>query len=269
MTLLVLGRIVASAGFGAVYATKRRASVEDSPKRREFLFLLLELSSSFGMASGPMLAGLFAYLLPRCAQRVYWRHHSYFGVRGRTDCCGGPAALQASAHVRCRVCHSFVLQGPPIVMIVLVLLLYLTRIESTDLDEPYFKEEQYFEEDKLARADEEPLAPQNGHDAEEEPRNGHGVHDAPAKPAGSLPPVWASASVTAACLAFGVGRNFLKFGFESAMVVVYDRQFGFSVDVAGARARKNVTCLPLLYAEGPEAVLSETVSLSPVCARRG
>ena len=47
------------------------------------------------------------------------------------------------------------------------------------------------------------------------------------------PPVWASAVVVASCLSFGVGRNFLKFGFESALVVVYDRQLGFSSGIAG------------------------------------
>ena len=54
-----------------------------------------------------------------------------------------------------------------------------------------------------------------------------------AEPHEVRPPVWASAVVVASCLSFGVGRNFLKFGFESALVVVYDRQLGFSSSIAG------------------------------------
>ena len=54
-----------------------------------------------------------------------------------------------------------------------------------------------------------------------------------AEPDEVRPPVWASAVVVASCLSFGVGRNFLKFGFESALVVVYDRQLGFSSGIAG------------------------------------
>ena len=54
-----------------------------------------------------------------------------------------------------------------------------------------------------------------------------------AEPHEVRPPVWASAVVVASCLSFGVGRNFLKFGFESALVVVYDRQLGFSSGIAG------------------------------------
>ena len=45
-----------------------------------------------------------------------------------------------------------------------------------------------------------------------------------------------AATVQLVCLIFGVTRNFLKFGFESAMVVVYDRQFFFSEGAAGVLA---------------------------------
>ena len=49
---LISTRIAMSLGFGAIYCTKRRAAVERDPRQREYLFLLLELASSSGMASG-------------------------------------------------------------------------------------------------------------------------------------------------------------------------------------------------------------------------
>jgi hypothetical protein len=50
------------------------------------------------------------------------------------------------------------------------------------------------------------------------------------------PSLFASAIVQISMLLFGVSRCFLKFGFESAMVVVYDRQFFYSPGVSGVIA---------------------------------
>mmetsp|Transcript_19364 Transcript_19364/g.49511 ORF Transcript_19364/g.49511 Transcript_19364/m.49511 type:complete len:358 (+) Transcript_19364:1-1074(+) len=60
------------------------------------------------------------------------------------------------------------------------------------------------------------------------PKAGEGgpVHEEP-------PSLRASVIVQVAMLLFGVSRNFLKFGFESAMVVVYDRQFYFTPGTSG------------------------------------
>eukprot|EP00964_Phaeocystis_antarctica_P155759 scaffold125080_cov45-Phaeocystis_antarctica.AAC.1 len=41
---------------------------------------------------------------------------------------------------------------------------------------------------------------------------------AAAATAAARPPLWVAATVQVTCLLFGVTRNFLKFGFESAMV---------------------------------------------------
>ena len=57
-------RVLMAFGFGAGYAAKRRAGIEPEPKRREYLFMLLELACSVGMASGPLLTGGLALLLP-------------------------------------------------------------------------------------------------------------------------------------------------------------------------------------------------------------
>ena len=65
---LISTRIAMSLGFGAIYCTKRRAAVERDPRQREYLFLLLELASSSGMASGPMLTGVMLLVLPTAWQ---------------------------------------------------------------------------------------------------------------------------------------------------------------------------------------------------------
>ena len=62
------------------------------------------------------------------------------------------------------------------------------------------------------------------------PGHGEGAHT-PAPP--STRDVAVAAVVQFAMLLFGVSRNFLKFGFESAMVVVYDRQLFFSPGASG------------------------------------
>ena len=66
--VLISTRIAMSLGFGAIYCTKRRAAVERDPRQREYLFLLLELASSSGMASGPMLTGAMLLVLPTAWQ---------------------------------------------------------------------------------------------------------------------------------------------------------------------------------------------------------
>ena len=61
---LLACRVIMALGFGAGYAAKRRAGFEPDPKRREYLFMLLELACSVGMACGPLLTGGMALLLP-------------------------------------------------------------------------------------------------------------------------------------------------------------------------------------------------------------
>ena len=68
------------------------------------------------------------------------------------------------------------------------------------------------------------------------PKGDPATPPSPPPPPPPPPPLWVSATVQSVCLLFGIGRNFLKFGFESAMVVVYDRQFGFSEGSAGVLA---------------------------------
>ena len=65
MFVLMLARVLMALGFGAIFVTKRRASVENNSPRRDYYFLLLELSSSLGLASGPLLTGAFVALLPK------------------------------------------------------------------------------------------------------------------------------------------------------------------------------------------------------------
>ena len=65
--LLMCARVAMALGFGAVYVTKRRAAVVTNDTQRDYYFLLLELSSSLGLASGPLITGTFVALLPRAA----------------------------------------------------------------------------------------------------------------------------------------------------------------------------------------------------------
>jgi MFS family permease len=198
--VLISTRIAMSLGFGAIYCTKRRAAVDRDPRQREYLFLLLELASSSGMASGPMLTGAMLLVLPTAWQS---------------------ATLLV-----------------PALVIMVATGVFLVGLLAMPIDVPLHP----------ASASDRALDPASGPtggsvSSEEDGTSQVGLvamPPGPTKPPAPevdpheiRPPVWASAVVVASCLSFGVGRNFLKFGFESALVVVYDRQLGFSSGVAG------------------------------------
>ena len=209
---LLACRVIMALGFGAGYAAKRRAGFEPDPKRREYLFMLLELACSVGMACGPLLTGGMALLLP---------HRS--------------------------------LLIPPAITSVLSFA-FLLALLLCPLDAPFTF--------SLPQTKPEHSGPlDDGTQMLSSPRGGGGGTAAAPRPpraestplvgpaAAGRPPVWVAATVQLTCLLFGVTRNFLKFGFESAMVVVYDRQImlseGASGLVAGLCAMSAVLMLAL------------------------
>ena len=203
--LLLACRVLMSLGFGAGFAAKRRAGLEPNVRRREYLFMLFELSASVGMASGPLLTGFLALAWPEEATLVPPVQMSIFGALFLVALCGCP------------------LETP-----------FTYTLAGADAD--------------AAPPPAAPAAPPAARELSEATPLVMGAKGLvpkgdPSDPAVAAaaappppPPLWVSATVQSVCLLFGIGRNFLKFGFESAMVVVYDRQFGFSEGSAGVLA---------------------------------
>jgi hypothetical protein len=191
---------------------------------------MLELFNTLGMASGPIVAGSLAVMLPTYARFI-----------------------------------------PPILMSALSILflaaLVATPLDSTPLDSPLAAAAPRLADEStpLVRASvagskgsamaadpttmdiantrgAEVGAVPSANEAVNEAITAAAVSASPDAGAGmaassSAPPsLFASAIVQISMLLFGVSRCFLKFGFESAMVVVYDRQFFYSPGVSGVIA---------------------------------
>ena len=230
LDVLLGARAFMALGFGAGFAAKRRAGLEADPQQREHHFLMLELFNTLGMASGPIVAGSLAVMLPTYARFI-----------------------------------------PPILMSALSILflaaLVATPLDSTPLDSPLAAAAPRLADEStpLVRASvagskgsamaADPttmdIANTRGAEVGAVPSASEAVNEAitaaavsasPDAGAGmaassSAPPsLFASAIVQISMLLFGVSRCFLKFGFESAMVVVYDRQFFYSPGVSGVIA---------------------------------
>ena len=238
--LLMCARVAMALGFGAVYVTKRRAAVVTNDTQRDYYFLLLELSSSLGLASGPLITGTFVALLPRAA------------LLGPPLCLFVIVVAFVCA-VACMPIGTPLVTVPPSAADPLERKPLMRRVatESSITDSDATRDATPALAVATLIAAEPPTA--SVQPAAVPPVARIGVSDglaaaedsavdreAPAEPtttSGPDPcPVWVSASAVLACLLFGIGRNFLKFGFESAMVVVYERQFRFSVGVSGVLA---------------------------------
>ena len=223
---LLACRVLMSLGFGAGYAAKQRAGSEPDPRRREYLFMLLELASSLGMASGPILTG---------GLTLVWPHNS--------------ALL------------------PPTLMIFLAIAFALVLL-TCPLRSPF----SYSLPDRAAKSAAVTGGGGDGSDSvqlqaaskeggmrpvESTPLvSGGGAGGGGRGPGGGVA-TWVAATVQVTCLLLGVTRCFLKYGFESAMVVVYDRQLMMSEGAAGVVAG----------ACGLSAVVS-TLVYKGVCAGR-
>lgn len=213
--MLFAARVLMSLGFGAGFAAKRRAGLEPDPQRREYHFLRLELANSLGMAGGPIMSGALAVMLPAYAKFV-----------------------------------------PPLLMVGLslcfLLMIFVTPLEDFSLNPPRASEGGAISCNRgvheatplvtgaVSRPGADPAGPggggTGGRDAECEGGTSSQVAAGGGAADAGAPSVVTSMIVQVAMLLFGVSRNFLKFGFESAMVVVYDRQFYFSAGASGVIA---------------------------------
>lgn len=205
---LLLARSVMTMGGGALYACKRQCGAELDTRRRKFLFMLLELGSTLGMAGGPLLAGLVGVGMGREEAPRWWAPSTIIGL--------GVLLLPIFAFWPLQQPFSFP----------------CLRLE-------------HGEHGAAAQGEQEPTGGGEG---------GAGEQTDARVPAGAVvgavsckvapvaseamgdllsrgnrpPPVWVSAIVQPTCICYGISRLFLKFGFESAMVVVYDEQYRWS-----------------------------------------
>ena len=200
LDLLLAARATMALGFGAGFAAKRRAGLEADARQREYHFLRLELANSLGMAGGPIVSGSLAVLLPAFAPYI-----------------------------------------PPLLMIGLALS-FLLLLALVPIDAPLAAAAPSLANESTplvhgvatatpaAVGDDKEGAASAATTADASAAAGasHGGHGAPS--------LATSVVVQVAMLLFGVSRNFLKFGFESAMVVVYDRQFYFTPGASGVIA---------------------------------
>ena len=221
LDVLLGARAFMALGFGAGFAAKRRAGLEADPQQREHHFLMLELFNTLGMASGPIVAGSLAVMLPTYARFI-----------------------------------------PPILMGALSIL-FLAALVATPLDSPLAAAAPRLADEStpLVRAS---VAGSKGSAMAADPSTmviadtrGAVVGSVPSAAEAAIaaassassdagsgmaasslapPSLFTSAIVQISMLLFGVSRCFLKFGFESAMVVVYDRQFFYSPGVSGVIA---------------------------------
>ena len=205
---LLACRVLMALGFGAGYAAKRRAGIEPEPKRREYLFMLLELACSVGMASGPLLTGGLALLLP---------HRSLLIPPAITS------ALSLAFVLTLLLCP---LDAP----------FTFSLPQGTPSRAPHAREgTQMLTPSRRAAAAAAAKPP---------PRAESTPLVSPGAAAAASAPVWVAATVQLTCLLFGVTRNFLKFGFESAMVVVYKHGSSSSRMAARGCSPARARCRP-------------------------
>ena len=206
-------RVLMALGFGAGYAAKRRAGIEPEPKRREYLFMLLELACSVGMASGPLLTGGLALLLPHRSLLIPPAVTSLLSLAFLLALLLCP--LDAPFHFS--LSHSKPQAapgheagaGPPRAQAGLA--------RTTPPGTPSHGGMM----DREMQREMQATPPVYGARASAPPAEGTPLVQSPAAAAAAAaapPPLWVAATVQVTCLLFGVTRNFLKFGFESAMV---------------------------------------------------
>lgn len=219
---LVIIRFVMALGFGAQFAGKRRGSMEKNKRRREYLFMLIEAANSVGQAAGPILMGIAASL-----GNIHW-HIVYPGdsdsMMMKRDLLAndpqdafvsppfGTTALISASQSRAESAgfDTFMIVLAPIVTILLSTC-FLAAMLFMPIDTPFFKD---------VAASTAP-APSDPKARETKAETNVAVAAEQEEPAA---PLWVSYVVQISCLFYGVSRNFLFFGFESAAVVVYNRE---------------------------------------------
>ncbi len=192
--VLYVARTIAAAGMGNTVAVARRASLApDTPH----WFFTMELFSIVGLAAGPLISG--------CLEAIFGRENARFGPPASLGlfgllfffgCCALPMGGAAGSPTPDRLADAAADDG-----------------SGSDADESAPL-----------------LSPDVG--SPSKPHDGARRTPPPTAPGDAQregpPPVWVTAVVNASCLLFGASRNFIRSGLESAMVVVYEKEFGLS-----------------------------------------
>ena len=214
---LVIIRFIMALGFGAQFAGKRRGSMETNKKRREYIFMLIEAANSVGQAAGPILMGVAASLGNVRWTIVYpgdsdsMRRESLANEPqdafvsspfGTTTLLATSSSDSSNSGF-----EKFMIVLAPIVTIVLSIAFLLTMF-FMPIDTPFFKETAA----STAPSPSDPKA------------KGTKAVAVTAQQEDPPAPLWVSYVVQSSCLFYGVSRNFLFFGYESAAVVVYNRE---------------------------------------------
>ena len=239
---LIVCRFGMALGFGAQFAGKRRCSVESSKSRREYAFMLVEAANSSGQAAGPILMGTVGLLASLdwsvldpgdVGQKTFHEgvnpmslefERAHDTMRG--DLFG--RSIRAPYTQLSRLVEgglSTLLAVVPAAVTIALTTAFVIAVLTLRTDVPFF-----------GQTDPPPPTPA-AHGSK--PKEGTPLI-APVAPAqqrdepddDSTPPPWVSYVVQGSCLFYGVTRNFLFFGFESAAVVVYNRELLMPVSAA-------------------------------------
>jgi MFS family permease len=240
---LIVCRFGMALGFGAQFAGKRRCSVETSKSRREYAFMLVEAANSAGQAAGPILmgtVGLLASLDWSISDPGDVGKATFEGINGtmplsldriqstmQGDLFG--RSIRAPFGQLYRLVEggvSMLLAVVPAAVTIVLTIAFLIAVLTLRTDVPFFRQTEAPPPTPAAHgSNPKEATPLIAPGAPAQQRHESDDDTTPA-------PLWVSYVVQCSCLFYGVARNFLFFGFESAAVVVYNRELLIPVSAA-------------------------------------
>ena len=242
---LIVCRFGMALGFGAQFAGKRRCSVETSKSRREYAFMLVEAANSAGQAAGPILmgtVGLLASLDWSISDPGDVGSATFDGINGtkpmhldrirntmQGDLFG--RSIRAPFGQLYRLVEggvSMLLAIVPAAVTIVLTTAFLIAVLTLRTDVPFFRQTEPPPPTPTPAAHGSKPKEVTPLIAPGAPAQQRQESDDDTTPA----PLWVSYVVQCSCLFYGVARNFLFFGFESAAVVVYNRELLIPVSAA-------------------------------------
>ena len=242
---LIVCRFGMALGFGAQFAGKRRCSVETSKSRREYAFMLVEAANSAGQAAGPILmgtVGLLASLDWSISDPGDVGSATFDGINGtkpmhldrirntmQGDLFG--RSIRAPFGQLYRLVEggvSMLLAVVPAAVTIVLTTAFLIAVLTLRTDVPFFRQTEPPPPTPTPAAHGSKPKEATPLIAPGAPAQQRQESDDDTTPA----PLWVSYVVQCSCLFYGVARNFLFFGFESAAVVVYNRELLIPVSAA-------------------------------------
>ena len=237
---LIVCRFGMALGFGAQFAGKRRCSVENSKQRREYAFMMVEAANSAGQAAGPILMGTVGLLAS-----LDWAVTDPGDTGATFDNINGTKVFHLDTikmqgdlfgrtlrapigqlHTLVQGGVTMLLAVVPAAVTIVLTTAFLIAVLTLRTDVPFFRQTEpppptpaaHGSKPKEATPLIAPGAPaQQRHESDDDT---------------TPTPLWVSYVVQCSCLFYGVARNFLFFGFESAAVVVYNRELLIPVSAA-------------------------------------